>query len=104
MAAPQHACPAQLDYHRRGGGGVLAQKPTAEAAERAPEFRTLSGRPVKRVYGPEDLAGAEPARDLGEPGGYPYTRGPYDTMYRGRLWTMRQFAGFGTAAETNARF
>ncbi len=82
----------------------MAQKPAAEAAERAPEFRTLSGRPVKRIYGPEDLAGLDPARDLGDPGEYPYTRGPYDTMYRGRLWTMRQFAGFGTAAETNARF
>ncbi len=82
----------------------MAQKPTAEAAERAPDHRTLSGREVKGRYGPDDLAAFDPARDLGEPGEYPYTRGPYDTMYRGRLWTMRQFAGFGTAAETNARF
>jgi methylmalonyl-CoA mutase N-terminal domain/subunit len=82
----------------------VTERPTAAATERAPEFRTLSGRPVKRIYGPEDLSGLDPARDLGNPGEYPYTRGPYDTMYRGRLWTMRQFAGFGTAAETNARF
>jgi methylmalonyl-CoA mutase, N-terminal domain len=57
----------------------------------------------KPVYGPEDWAG-DPARDHGAPGAWPYTRGPHPTMYRGRLWTMRQYAGFGTAEETNARF
>ncbi|MDJ0791032.1 MAG: methylmalonyl-CoA mutase family protein [Acidimicrobiia bacterium] len=56
------------------------------------------------VYGPDDLAGWDPQADLGEPGGYPYTRGPYSSMYTGRLWTMRQYAGFGTAAATNERF
>jgi len=55
------------------------------------------------VYGPEHWAG-DPARDQGAPGAFPYTRGPYATMYRGRLWTMRQYAGFGTAEQTNARF
>jgi len=55
-------------------------------------------------YGPDDLAGWDPDVELGEPGGYPYTRGPYSTMYTERLWTMRQYAGFGTAAATNARF
>ncbi len=57
----------------------------------------------KPVYGPEDWGG-DAARDLGAPGAFPYTRGPYPTMYRGRLWTLRQYAGFGTAEETNARF
>jgi methylmalonyl-CoA mutase N-terminal domain/subunit len=56
------------------------------------------------VYGPEDLEGFDPERDLGRPGEPPFTRGVYPTMYRGRLWTMRQYAGMGTAAETNARF
>ena len=55
------------------------------------------------VYGPDDSAG-DPAREQGAPGAFPYTRGPYPTMYRGRLWTMRQYAGFGTAEQTNARF
>jgi methylmalonyl-CoA mutase N-terminal domain/subunit len=59
---------------------------------------------VKPVYGPEDLAGRDPARDLGQPGEYPYTRGIHRHMYRDRLWTMRQYIGFGTPAETNARF
>ncbi len=59
----------------------------------------------KPVYGPEDWAGwADPARELGAPGGFPYTRGVHPTMYSGKLWTMRQYAGFGTAEQTNARF
>ena len=58
----------------------------------------------KLVCGPEDLAGFDPARDLGEPGLYPFTRGPYATMYQGKPWTMRQFAGFGNARDTNGRF
>jgi methylmalonyl-CoA mutase N-terminal domain/subunit len=65
---------------------------------------TESGRPVAPVYGPDDLAGWDPARALGAPGEYPYTRGVYPTMYTGRPWTMRQYAGFGTAAESNARY
>ena len=72
--------------------------------ERKERFETGSGFAVKRWYGPEDLAGFDPQRDLGEPGAAPYTRGIHSTMYRGRLWTMRQYAGFGDARETNRRF
>src|SRR5215468_3719065 len=71
--------------------------------ESRPEYRTLSGLPLKRVYTAEDLADFR-HDDIGLPGQYPFTRGPYPTMYRGRLWTMRQIAGFGTGADTNARF
>ena len=78
----------------------------AEFIARAPESResyvTGAGLPVKRVYGPQDLP--ESWDEIGLPGQYPYTRGPYPTMYRGRKWTMRQIAGFGQAEETNKRF
>jgi methylmalonyl-CoA mutase N-terminal domain/subunit len=67
------------------------------------EYRTLSGLPLKRVYTAEDVADA-PLEDIALPGQYPFTRGPYPTMYRGRLWTMRQIAGFGTGEDTNGRF
>ena len=73
------------------------------APERKSEFRTLAGLPLKRVYTALDLADT-PAEDIGLPGQYPFTRGAYPTMYRGRLWTMRQIAGFGTAEDTNERF
>lgn len=63
-----------------------------------------SGFPVKPVYGPKDLAGFEPETDLGQPGQYPFTRGVYPTMYTSRPWTMRQYAGFGSAAESNRRY
>jgi methylmalonyl-CoA mutase N-terminal domain/subunit len=66
-------------------------------------FSTISGIETEPVYGPESVE-VDYDRDLGYPGSYPYTRGVYPSMYRGRLWTMRQFAGFGTAEETNARF
>ena len=71
-----------------------------------PEFRTLSGEPVKELYTDTDLPpGIGSAEDpIGRPGEYPFTRGIYPSMYRGRLWTMRQFAGFGTSEETNERF
>ncbi|MER5931604.1 methylmalonyl-CoA mutase family protein [Streptomyces sp. NPDC002054] len=65
---------------------------------------TESGLPLQPVYGPEALTGWDPAVKLGEPGSYPYTRGVYPSMYTGRPWTMRQYAGFGTAAESNARY
>jgi methylmalonyl-CoA mutase N-terminal domain/subunit len=68
------------------------------------EHRTLSGLPLQGVYGPEDLADFDAQRDLGEAGERPYTRGIHKTMYRGRLWTMRQFAGYSTPAETNQRY
>ncbi len=67
------------------------------------QFRTDSGLPVEELYGPDGLD-LDPARDLGAPGAFPFTRGVYPSMYRGRHWTMRQYAGFGTAEETNARY
>src|SRR3954465_9644242 len=66
--------------------------------------RTDSGIEVKPLYGPADLSDWDPAERLGRPGAPPYTRGVYPTMYRGRLWTMRQYAGFGSAKSTNERF
>ncbi|MGH3378981.1 MAG: methylmalonyl-CoA mutase family protein [Actinoallomurus sp.] len=63
-----------------------------------------SGLPIKPVYGPDALAGTDPAIGVGEPGEFPYTRGVYPTMYTSRPWTMRQYAGFGTAAESNRRY
>jgi len=70
------------------------------------QFRTLSGEPVRELYTHEDLPPGigGPDDPIGRPGAYPFTRGPYPSMYRGRLWTMRQFAGFGTSEETNERF
>ncbi len=80
-------------------------RPTlARQPERSGRFTTLSGLEVGRLYGPADLADLDEARDLGLPGAYPFTRGIYPTMYRGRLWTMRMFAGYGGAEDTNARF
>jgi len=72
--------------------------------ERKNEFSTVSGIPVKRLYTPEDVKDLDYADHLGFPGEYPFTRGLHATMYRGRLWTMRQFSGFGTAEQTNKRF
>jgi len=81
---------------------------SATAEQQAPErrrtFTTISGVPVRRLYTPADLPEFDPDRDLGLPGQPPYTRGIHSTMYRGRLWTMRQFSGFGTPEQTNQRF
>lgn len=71
---------------------------------RATEATSISGRPIKPLYTPLDLKNFDFFRDLGFPGEYPFTRGIHPTMYRGRLWTMRQFSGFGTAEDTNRRF
>jgi methylmalonyl-CoA mutase N-terminal domain/subunit len=78
--------------------------PFLERGERKDRFATVSNHEVDRLYTPEDIADLDFDEDLGFPGEEPYTRGPYPTMYRGRTWTMRQFAGFGTAEETNERF
>jgi 2-hydroxyisobutanoyl-CoA mutase large subunit len=78
--------------------GFLARQP-----ETVTDARTLSGLPVQRVYTPADVADT-PFEEIGLPGQYPFTRGPYPTMYRGRNWTMRQIAGFGTGEDTNGRF
>src|SRR5688572_8769068 len=75
-----------------------------KAPERTVPFTTISGRAIDRLYTDEDVAGLDYARDLNHPGGYPYTRGIHPTGYRGKLWTMRQFAGFGTPEETNQRY
>jgi methylmalonyl-CoA mutase N-terminal domain/subunit len=72
--------------------------------ERKPAFRTLSGLPVQRLYSAEDAHAGQEASHSGFPGEYPFTRGIYPTMYRSRLWTMRQYAGFGTATESNRRY
>ena len=75
----------------------------SKTPERDAEFSTMSGVPIEPLYTPEDVEGDHEEK-LGYPGEYPYTRGVYPNMYRGRLWTVRQFAGYGTAAETNKRF
>src|SRR3954470_8591664 len=72
--------------------------------ERSVPFTTISGRPIERVYTPEHIRELDPTRDLASPGDFPYTRGIHPTGYRGKLWTMRQFAGFGTPEETNGRY
>ena len=76
----------------------------AKAPERGVPFTTISGRPIDRLYTPDDLSGFDYGRDLNHPGEFPYTRGIHPTGYRGKLWTMRQFAGFGTPEETNERY
>jgi methylmalonyl-CoA mutase N-terminal domain/subunit len=75
-----------------------------KAPERAAQFTTISGRAINRLYTPEDLQELDPQRDIATPGVFPYTRGIHPTGYRGKLWTMRQFAGFGTPEETNDRY
>ena len=77
---------------------------SATPAERKEHFTTLSGLPIDRLYAEKNLAGWNPDDALGYPGEYPFTRGIYPTMYRGRFWTMRQYAGFGSAAESNQRY
>ncbi len=86
------------DWEARELKAFLERQPEAR-----PEYRTGSGLPVQRVYTPEHVADT-PFEEIGLPGRYPFTRGPYPTMYRGRLWTMRQIAGFGTGEDTNRRF
>ena len=90
MAVTAKPASGQDDDPRSGDGG----------------FRTLSGEPVRELYTEADLppGASDPEGPIGRPGEYPFTRGIHSTMYRGRLWTMRQFAGFGTSEETNARF
>jgi methylmalonyl-CoA mutase N-terminal domain/subunit len=89
---------------------VRERTPVADSAEKpqpgsaASSGTTLSGIPLKTVYAPEDLADFDPQHSLGSPGEFPYTRGIYPTMYRGKVWTMRQYAGFGSARQSNARY
>jgi methylmalonyl-CoA mutase N-terminal domain/subunit len=94
----------------RGGNAVDRWRTTTRARaiaaspERRAAFATTSGIPIRDLYAPDDLAALDPERDLGLPGEFPFTRGVQPTMYRSRLWTMRQYAGFATASETNERF
>ena len=80
--------------------GELVQHNHAQSSR----FTTVSGKPVERLYTAQDITNLDPESDLGQPGAPPYTRGIHSTMYRGKLWTIRQFSGFGTAEETNRRF
>src|ERR1051325_2914618 len=80
------------------------EKETAAAPKREQPPTTVSSVPIEPLYTPESLNGFDPETDLGYPGQYPFTRGVHASMYRSRLWTMRQFAGFGTPRQTNERF
>src|SRR5689334_3530521 len=75
-----------------------------KSPERAASFTTVSGRPVDRLYTTDDVEWLDYERDLGDPGRFPYTRGIHESGYAGKLWTMRQFAGFGTPRDTNERY
>jgi methylmalonyl-CoA mutase N-terminal domain/subunit len=90
--------------HQNQAASRAPGAPLHPAPDRGRMKTTVSGHPLRELCTREDLAGFDPARDLGAPGEYPYTRGVHRDMYLGRLWTMRQFAGFGTAEETNRRF
>ncbi len=94
----------QIAKSKQDWDETVVRKVLQRFPERRKEFRTSSSLPVERVYSPLDVAETEYVRDLGFPGSYPFTRGVQPTMYRGRFWTMRQYAGFGTAQETNRRF
>ena len=80
------------------------QKTLSRAPERRPQFTSISGMPVERLYTPAEVTGVDYNQDLGYPGEFPFTRGVQPTMYRGRFWTMRQYAGFGNAKESNERY
>ena len=82
----------------------MAMQSGRPQVEDVPPAGGQAGDEDNAFVGPEDLAGFDPEVALGVPGAFPYTRGVHRSMYRGRLWTMRQFAGFGSAADTNARF
>lgn len=91
-----------MDEKKEWESGIVA-KALEKSPERCSEFLTTSGIPVERLYTPEDISG-QYTEQLGYPGQYPFTRGIQPTMYRGRFWTMRQYAGFATAEESNRRY
>ncbi len=93
---------AETDRHR--WEREVLEPALRRAPERDTPFTTISGRPIHRLYTPEDLPAFDYQRDVNNPGEFPYVRGIHPTGYRGKLWTMRQFAGFGTPEETNARY
>src|ERR1700676_1011018 len=82
----------------------MSDTKTKPPAERKEHFTTLAGLPIDRLYTQDDLSASDPELSIGYPGEFTYTRGIYPTMYRGRFWTMRQYAGFGTAVESNQRY
>ena len=86
------------------GAQITVYEMTSSDSGKEQQVRSLSGLDVKPVYGPADATAFDFDRDVGRPGEYPFTRGPYPNMYRGRLWTRRQIAGFGTAQATNERY
>src|SRR5512136_303896 len=90
--------PKEIAWEQNTLGPSLEKSP-----ERLTEFTTISAHPIRRLYTPADLPDWNPDRDLGFPGEPPYTRGIHSTMHRGRLWSMRQFAGFSTAKDTHKR-
>jgi methylmalonyl-CoA mutase N-terminal domain/subunit len=93
-----------IEALRRSWSARTVKKVLDRAPERQERFTTSSGLPLERTYTPLDVADQDYGRDLGFPGEYPFTRGVQPTMYRGRFWTMRQYAGFGTAEESNRRY
>ncbi len=99
MADPRDVERARQEWEKRAVTKTLAKSP-----ERREKFETSSGIEVKRLYTPADVAAYDYLRDAGFPGEYPFARGVQPTMYRGRFWTMRQYAGFGTAEESNRRY
>src|SRR5579885_2867045 len=102
--AESSATPRHTSEAARHGEGNTLEPALKKSPERQKEFTTISSHPIRRLYPQADLANWDPDRDLPFPGEPPYTRGIHATMHRGRLWTMRQFAGFGTAEDTNQRF
>ncbi len=99
LASERHPSATEQAWERDTLEPTLAKSP-----ERDADFTTVSSYPIRRLYTEADLPNWNPDKDLGFPGEPPYTRGIHSTMYRGKLWTMRQFAGFGTAQDTNERF
>ncbi len=101
---PEHPAGGAPDSGRQAWRATARAKALGAAPERRARFETTSGIEILDLYTPADVARLDEARDLGRPGEYPFTRGVQPTMYRSRFWTMRQYAGFATAAETNRRF
>ncbi|MFZ1033788.1 MAG: methylmalonyl-CoA mutase family protein, partial [Candidatus Acidiferrales bacterium] len=108
VSRSQSTATLEPERHVSAGEKAWEEKTLRPTLQKSPErdadFTTVSSYPIRRLYTPADLPDWNPETDLGYPGTPPYTRGIHSTMYRGKLWTMRQFAGFGTAEDTNARF
>src|SRR5258706_53002 len=102
MPLTEHAS-AEQPKEQESGTNSPSSSPSPKA-ERKPSFQTVSLEEVNRLYDPSDTESVDFERDISTPGQFPYTRGIHSTGYRGKLWTMRQFAGFGTPEETNTRF